>query len=183
MRIAVLNGNPRANGGGFDDYVGRLADTLRSNSHEVDVLPLRDMDIKPCAGCLECWTKSPGLCKIDDDSHDVCRSYINSDLVLFASPIMMGFTSALLKRATDKLVPLLPYHIELVEGEMHHAARYDRYPRMALLLETEVDTDDEDMAIISDIYARDALNLKSSLAFTRLVSDPVEEVAREADRL
>ena len=181
MKITVLNGNPRTNGGEFDSYVGALAARLRSSQHGVEVLTLRGMDIRSCTGCLDCWTKTPGLCKVDDDSHDVCRAYINSDLVLFASPIIMGFTSALLKNANDKLVPLLPYHIEFVDGEMHHAARYDRYPRTALLLEKEADTDDEDIEIISGIYARDAINLKSSLAFVRLTSDPVEEVAREAD--
>ena len=38
---------------------------------------------------------------------------------------------------------------EIVDGEMHHAARYERYPRTALLLEMEPDTDDEDIEIIS----------------------------------
>ena len=96
---------------------------------------------------------------------------------------MAFFTSALLKKAIDKLVPLIPYQLELVDDEVHHAARYEKYPRTALLLEQEADTDDEDVEIITDIYARDAINLKSSLGFVRFTSDPVEEVAREADSL
>ena len=88
-----------------------------------------------------------------------------------------------MKKATDKLVPLLPYQIEIVDGEMHHSARYERYPRTALLMEKEADTDDEDIEIVSHIYARDAINLKTTLAFARLTSDPIEEVAGEADGL
>jgi len=181
VNITVLNGNPDAGNASFDSYIEDLADRWRASTHEVEVLDLRDMDIKDCAGCFECWVESPGLCRVDDDSHQVCRRYIGSDLVLFASPLIMGFTSALLKKATDKLVPLLPYHMELVDGELHHCARYEEYPRTALLMEREADTDDEDIEIVSDIYARDAVNLKTTLAFARLTSDPIEEVAREAD--
>ena len=35
---------------------------------------------------------------------------------------------------------------------------------------------------LADIHRRTALNFKSRLAFTRLMDDPVEEVAREIDR-
>jgi multimeric flavodoxin WrbA len=183
VKITVLNGNPDAGNASFDSYVEDLAGRWRSSAHRVDVLSLRDMDIKNCMGCLDCWVKSPGVCRVDDDSREVCRSYIDSDLVLFASPLIMGFTSALLKKATDKLVPLLPYDIEIVGGEMHHSARYEKYPRTALLMEKEADTDGEDIEIVSAIYERDATNLKTTLAFARLTSDPIEEVAGEADRL
>lgn len=118
-----------------------------------------------------------------DDSRDVCRTYINSDLVLFASPVIMGFTSALLKRIHDKLIPLLHPYLEFVQNEVHHLSRYEKYPLIALLLEKRKDTDEEDIEIISDIYRRDAVNLKTSFSFTKLISDPVEEVANAIDNI
>lgn len=183
MKITILNGNPDSGNQAFDSYLMDLTKELKANNHAVFVLTLRGMDVKYCTGCFDCWIKSPGECKVADDSHDICRQYINSDLVIFTSPIIMGFTSALLKKANDKLVPLILYQMELVDDELHHKKRYESYPRIGLILEKEEDTDDEDIKIISDIYTRDAINLKTSLGFTKFTTDPVKEVAGEINSL
>jgi multimeric flavodoxin WrbA len=183
MKLTILNGNPDASNTVFDGYLKKLSDTLSSGSNEVTILKLRDMDLKYCRGCWGCWVKTPGECVVKDDTREVRRQYIHSDLVLFASPVTMGFTTALIKRAHDKLLPLLHPYFVLVDGEVHHLARYDKYPLMALLLEKGGDTDDEDIRIISDIYRRDAINFKTSLYFTRFISDPIEEIANEINGL
>ena len=183
MKITVLNGNPAASNTVFDDYLKKLSDALSSDSNEITIFTLRDMDLKYCRGCWGCWVKTPGECAVKDDTREIRRQYIHSDLALFASPIVMGFTSALLKRAHDKLIPLIHPYLELVDGEVHHAARYDKYPLMGLLLEKGKDVDEEDIKIISDIYRRDAINLKSSFCFTRFTSDSIGEVVNEINGL
>ena len=183
MRIAILNGNPSAEDSAFEDYLGGLVRALEERRHDVTLFQLRDMDIKHCTGCWGCWVKTPGECIAKDASADVCRAAIHADLVLHASPVTMGFYSALLKKATDKLIPLIHPYAVVDQGEAHHRARYEEYPLLGLLLQPGEDTDDEDITIIREIHGRTALNLKSRLAFTRLTSDPIEEVAREIDRL
>jgi hypothetical protein len=183
MRITILNGNPYTDKAAFDDYVKRLSDALTSDGHAVTVFELREMDIKYCTGCFGCWVKTPGECVVADESRAVRRAAIHSDLVLWASPVIMGFYSAVLKKVTDKLLPLLHPYTVVDQGEAHHLARYGRYPLIGLLLEKGDDTDDKDIKIISDIHRRTALNFKSTLSFTRLTLDPVEEVAREIDSL
>ena len=184
MKITILNGNPNASNIAFDDYLNRLSDALSWDRNEITIFTLRDMDLRYCRGCWGCWLKTPGECVVKDDTHEIRRQYINSDLALFASPVVMGFTSALLKRAHEKLFPplLLP-HFALVQNEVYHAARYDKYPLMALLLEKGENTDEEDIGIISDIYRRDAINLWTSFSFTRFTSDPIEEIANEINGL
>lgn len=183
MRITILNGNPNAENARFDNYLKSLSDLLESSNHTVTTLKLREMDIKYCIGCFNCWVKTPGECRVADDSRDVCREYINSDLVLFASPIIMGFTSTLLKKAHEKLLPLLLPYLEFVQNESHHVSRYEKYPRIGLLLEKEKDTDDEDLKIITDIYKRDAINFKTSFCFTKLITDSAEEVTNEINNI
>jgi multimeric flavodoxin WrbA len=183
MKITILNGNPDASNVVFDDYLKKLSDALLSDRNETTIFTLRDMDLKYCRGCFGCWVKTPGECVVKDDTRKIRRQYINSDLALFASPVVMGFTSALLKRAHERFIPLIHPYFELVDGEMHHLSRYDKYPLMALLLEKGKDTDEEDMEIISDIYRRDAINFKTSFCFTRVTSDPIEEVANEISGL
>jgi multimeric flavodoxin WrbA len=183
MKVTILNGNPDASNTTFDDYLAKLADALSSDSNEITIFTLRDMDLKYCRGCWGCWVKTPGECVVKDDARETRRQYINSDLALFASPVIMGFTSALLKRAHERLIPLIHPYFELVDGEMHHLSRYDKYPLMALLLEKREDVDEEDIKIISDIYRRDAINFKTSFCFTRFTSDSIEEVANEINGL
>ena len=183
MKVTILNGNPNASNTVFDDYLKKLSDALSSDRNEIAIFTLRDMDLKYCRGCWGCHLKTPGECMVKDDTREIRRQYINSDLALFASPVVMGFTSALLKRAHEKIIPLLHPYFAFVQNEVHHAARYDKYPLMALLLEKGEDTDEEDIGIISDIYRRDAINFWASFSFTRFISDPIEEVANEINRL
>jgi hypothetical protein len=177
LRITILDGNPYAKNTAFNEHLQKLLESLLSQKHTVKILKLRDMDNRYCIGCFGCWIKTPGECSnADDDAGVVCREYINSDLVIFASPVIMGFTSALLKKAHDKVIPLLMPYVRLFEGESHHIARYKRYPLIGLLLQPNDDTDEEDIEIISEIYRRDAINFKSSVVFTKTTNNPVEEV-------
>lgn len=183
MKITILNGNPNADNVKFDNCLKELSDLLESAEHTVTVFQLREMDIRYCIGCFDCWVKTPGRCIVADGSRDICREYINSDFVLFASPIIMGFTSALLKKAHDKLIPLVLPYFELVQNEVHHLSRYEKYPLIGLLLERGKGADEEDIKIISDIYMRDAINLKTSFCFTKLTVDPMEEVANKINSI
>jgi hypothetical protein len=141
------------------------------------------MTIAYCTGCFGCWVKTPGECVAKDDSRLVRQAVIHSDLVVMAAPVVMGFPSALLKKMTDKLLPNLHPYFMIDQGEIHHRPRYERYPKMGLLLEKSPDTDEEDLVLIEELYRRLALNMKSPLCFTRLTIDPLLEVAHEIDHL
>ncbi len=49
-----------------DDVGGLLADDLDHRGYEVQSWTLRAEKIAFCLGCFECWTRTPGLCRIDD---------------------------------------------------------------------------------------------------------------------
>lgn len=183
MKITILNGNPDASNTAFDVYLRSLSQSLDSSGHDATVFSLRDMDISYCIGCFGCWVKNPGECSIADDTIEIRRHIIISHLLIYASPVIMGFTSALLKKVQDKLIPLLLPYIGLYQGEQHHHPRYDSYPLMGLLLQPEAGTDDEDMRIITDIYHRIAINFHSNVVFSHVITDPVEEAVDEINRL
>lgn len=178
LRVTILNGNPDAANTSFDHYLACLTATLQASQHSVTTLTLRDMDIRYCTGCFGCWVKRPGQCLTDDDSQQVCRAVINSDFTLWASPLRMGFPSAVLKKMMDKSIPLIHPYFCVDHNEAHHRPRYDRYPRLGLLLEPEPDSDEQDIRLVGDIFSRTALNMKSCLEFARLTTQPVEALAR-----
>ena len=150
MKIVILNGNPVENTG-FDNYLKNLASLLESRNHVVTILKLREMKIKYCTGFFGCWVKTPGKCVIKDDMSNICREYICSDLALFTSPVIMGFPSALLKKAHERIIPLLHPYFEFIQNEVHHLSGYDKYPLIGLLLEKEGDTDEEDIEAILEL--------------------------------
>jgi hypothetical protein len=179
MKITLLNGTPTENHKDFDQYLGELQNCLQQKGHPTQLLRLRDLTARYCTGCWSCWVKTPGLCIFEDDSRQVCQAVIQSDFVLFASPVLMGYLSAVLKKFMDKLIPLIHPYITVDQGEAHHRARYApcQYPLGGLLLEKSPGSDDEDIEIITAIHERTMLNLKSSNKFTLLTDKPVQEVA------
>ncbi|MGD0789127.1 MAG: NAD(P)H-dependent oxidoreductase [Terracidiphilus sp.] len=178
MRITVLNGDPEP-ASAFDAYLHEVGTRLSASGHEVTVLELRDLDLKGCSGCFGCWLKTPGECVKRDESATVCQAAIGSDLLLLASPITMGFTTALLKRAADQMIPVVHPYLVIEGGEMHHRARYASYPELGLLLGAGEDTDAEDIEITTAMWGRMARNMKSRLVFTAVASRSAEEVADE----
>src|SRR5664279_5049774 len=100
MRITILNGEPDP-GSAFQAYVRAVAGHLAGAGHEVTTFDLRELRLKGCRGCWGCWVRTPGECVQGDDSAQLCRAAVASGLVVLASPVAMGFTSALLKGAVD----------------------------------------------------------------------------------
>lgn len=178
MKVVILNGNSSLDNDVFDIYISKLNNKLLEKN-DVKLLNLKEMDIKYCTGCFGCWVKKPGQCVANDDSIEISKEIINSDLVIFASPIQLGLTSALLKKALDKLVQLILPYFKFVNGEVHHKPRYDKYPKIGLLLQKEDITDDEDIDIIKSIYERVAINFHSKLEFIKFINDDIEVITNE----
>ncbi len=183
MTILILDGSPGAADSSFERYLTELAAHLQSHGHILQVVKLSEKRIKQCVGCWSCWVKTPGRCFVNDDSDAIRSDIMHADLVVFASPLLMGFTSALLKTLQDKLIPLVHPYIELVQNEAHHIRRYPSYPRLGLLVQKERDTDEEDLQIVKSIYERLALNFKTELAVFQTTDVKETEVADAIGRL
>jgi len=183
MMITIINGNQDPQNKDFDNYINELAHLL-NKTHHVHHIYLQSMNIKHCLGCYGCWQKTPGKCVLQDDMEEIYSKYMLSDVVLFASPIDIGFTTSLLKTCHDRSIPLIHPYAEIVDGELHHLSRYKTYPKLGLLLQKEEDTDDEDIRIITDIYARIAINFKSRFVYSTVINtNSLEDVVHEISHL
>ena len=178
MRITILNGEPDP-AAAFEAYQRLIAGRLSARGHTVEKIDLRDLDLKGCSGCFNCWVRTPGECCKRDDSATICRAAIASDLLLLAAPMVMGFTSALLKRTVEQMLPILHPYFVVEGGEIHHRARYAHYPRLGLLVGAGPGTDAEDIEITTTMWARMARDMKSRLVFAAVADRAAEEVADE----
>jgi multimeric flavodoxin WrbA len=82
MKATILNG--ALYGDDFVDAAGiALHDAPRAAGWNVTTWTLRDEKVAYCLGCFECWTKTPGLCPMDDAGRDVAASLIGGDLTIY----------------------------------------------------------------------------------------------------
>lgn len=166
-RVLILDGDGRGGGTRLDLAVQSLIAEAQARGQSCERLRLAELKLHECIGCFDCWLKAPGRCRLRDEGPRLHAAMAVADVVVFASPLRMGFTSALLKRACDRLLPnFLPY-LEMIGGECHHRSRYGRHPDVGLLIE-RCDATDDEVAATEQIYRRLALSLSGKLTWVRL---------------
>ena len=174
MRFTILDGAPAA-GAPMVGWLEAVAGGLTARGHAVSHLRLRELRLSQCRGCFGCWVKTPGRCVIRDDGPRLLGEFLAADVAVLASPVTMGFTTALLRRGVERLLPQLHPYFQVVDGEVHHRHRYDRHPRLALLHGHE-GLDAEDRELLALLHRRMAVNMHSTLAVVAATDASPEEV-------
>jgi multimeric flavodoxin WrbA len=111
------------------NIVGQLTKT----GWEVEPIELRSMQIAPCLGCFGCWVKTPGVCMINDAGRETTRKAIQSDLLVWLTPVTFGGYSSELKKALDRIIPILLPYFKVYHGQVHHQMRYEKYPNLLVI--------------------------------------------------
>src|SRR6056297_1869813 len=127
MKALILNGE-ELDGLSLNQISKIIKEELKSNNTQVEEILLKEKEIADCLGCSKCWVKTPGTCIIDDYGREAAAKVINSDLLIFLSPIIFGSYSFQLKKALDRMIPLISPYFKKVKGEIHHKKRYSKYP-------------------------------------------------------
>ena len=132
MKTLVLNGSLKGDDT-LDLAYQSVLDELKQLESEIDTYILHETKIASCLGCFKCWTKTPGICVSDDAGREIAMKVMQSDLVIWLTPVTFGGYSSELKKALDRIIPdLLPFFSK-VKGEIRHKQRYDRFPGIAII--------------------------------------------------
>lgn len=119
---------------------------------------LRELRVMSCLGCFKCWDTTPGLCiQQKDEAQGVVEKVIQSELLVFLTPLTFGGYSSDLKKIIERFLGLLQPGVTTKTGESHHLKRYDRYPSLLACAVTEA-WDDEEVTIFSRLIDRHSLN-------------------------
>lgn len=137
-----------------------IVEQLSRAGWDVEVIGLRNKRIAGCTGCFGCWVKTPGICVIDDDGREIAKKVAQADLVVYLTPVMFGGYSSELKKALDRMIPVLLPYFTLVDGEIHHLMRYRRRQRLAVI-GVQTSSDHESAQIFKTLVDRNAINLHS----------------------
>lgn len=174
MKAVFFKGSPAA---GQDPLSNRAAAAamaaMKARDWPVKSFALAGMNIKPCRGCFSCWVKTPGRCVIvDDDQEAILRATAASDLVIWLTPITFGGYAPELKKALDRIIPILLPFFTKVRGETHHPLRYPRRRRL-LVIGTQKQEDADSENVFRRLVGRNALNMGNVEATTLVFSGDV----------
>ena len=101
MKIAILNGSPRK------ENTAAMAEAFKQGAeaagHEVEVLHVGKMKINGCLACEYCHGKGAGKCIQKDDLEKLMPAYLESDMIVFASPIYYFAPTAQLEAAWQRV--------------------------------------------------------------------------------
>ena len=75
--------------------------------HQVEVFHVGKMKINGCLGCEYCHGKGEGKCIQNDDMEKIMPAYLESDMIVFASPLYYFAPTAQLEAAMQRSEHLL----------------------------------------------------------------------------
>jgi NAD(P)H-dependent FMN reductase len=156
MRVLLLNGALDADPA-IDTAVEALQQTFAKRGAAVETRALRAVPVAWCQGCFECWTHTPGTCKIDDAGRDLSEAWVQSDVVVLVTPVTFGSYSSECKKMLDRtLGTLLPF-FRRIDGEVHHWPRYESPPALGVFAVLDR-PDPECERTVRTLAERNALN-------------------------
>lgn len=134
MKILVITGSPRINGNS-----NTLADNFikgaKENGHNVVRFDSAFKNVHPCVACNKCGMD--GDCVFNDDFNFIKENIVDSDMVVFATPMYYFGISAQLKAVIDRFYS--------INGKIHT-------PKKSALILTYADTSASEAEPIKNHY-------------------------------
>ena len=147
-------------------------DTVQDYGIKEDVL-------SHCLGCFGCWVRIPGECVISDLIGQINRTYMNSELVIFLSPIVFGGLSANIKNVLDRTLPnILPF-FTTNNGVTSHKKRYHCYPKTLIIGYGDA-VNEEQQTIFSEWLTAHSIGDKNYIC---LASQDINHILTDLDNL
>ena len=129
-KVLVISSSLRKNANS-EQLALSFADGAKSAGHEVEIVSLRDREIRFCIGCFAC--QKTQRCFMHDDADAVREKMLNADVLVFATPIYYYEMSGALKTILDRANPLFPseYRFREVYALATAAEDEDHVPQRA----------------------------------------------------
>lgn len=96
----------------------RLYESLISKNMETNYISLDKVEVKPCYSCRGCTDKTFGKCILRDDGDWIFPRLIQSEAVVFVTPLVFGSYSFKVKRVLDKCSVIGSRYYKIVNKEL-----------------------------------------------------------------
>jgi ferredoxin-NADP reductase/multimeric flavodoxin WrbA len=115
------------------EIISQTVDYAERHGGGTRLFHLADLAVGHCLGEFDCWQKTPGRCRIPDEGQEIERAVHDADLLVLLTPLSFGSYAATLKKALDRLIPLILPFFNAAGDLTHHAHRYRRLPRFVAI--------------------------------------------------
>ena len=135
MKVLAINSSLRKGGQSRTEMMmNHLVEGMREAGAQVEVVHLRQKNIKYCIGCFTCMTKTPGKCVQNDDmTNELFPKWLESDLVVYATPLFHHTVNSPMKTFIERTFPICePFLEQDKSGRWVHPQRH-RYPAAVVL--------------------------------------------------
>ena len=163
MKTLILDGSHEN-----DPQAAALHAALQKHLPDAETINLREQKIGSCAGDFFCWVRSPGMCNIDDDNRLIAAKIVQSDLIVYLTPVIFGGYSSELKRMVDHQIQNISPFFASINGEIHHKPRYQRYPDV-LTIGWMDEPNPQAEAVFRHLVHRNAINMYPKTSVCGLV--------------
>ncbi len=111
MKVLVVNSSGRKDSN--SSILGNeVAEGAKAAGHEVEVVEIGRMDIKPCKGCEACLAPASKGCIIQDDMQMLYPKVKAANVVVFSAPIYWFNMCGQIKQFIDRLFAIAVNHEE-----------------------------------------------------------------------
>jgi len=172
MKTLILDGS-HANDLTAEQVTSALQAELAARNWTSETIVLREQKIGNCAGDFFCWIRKPGVCNTDDDNRIIAEKIVQSDLVIYLTPVTFGGYSSELKRAVDHQIQNISPFFATVGGETHHQKRYSKYPSVITVGWADQPNAQAE-AVFRHLVHRNAINMYSPASVCGLVNREAE---------
>ena len=178
MKILAINSSPRTGGQSKTELMlNHLVEGMQEAGADVEIVNLREKNIKHCIGCYTCWTKTPGRCLHKDDmTRELFPKWLKSDIAVYATPLYVHFINSTMSCFIERTLPAILPYFKQREGKTYHPLR-QKIPSIVLLSvcgfpeESEFEalsnfigsTYREDVKIVAEIYRSAAETLTNDI--------------------
>jgi multimeric flavodoxin WrbA len=100
-RVLGIVGSPRKNGN-THILVSRILEGAQAEGAIAETLLLGDLTIRECDGCHACWKGKS--CSKQDDMKGIYAKIVESDVIVFGTPVYWYGPTALMKALIDRFV-------------------------------------------------------------------------------
>jgi len=173
MKTLILDGSHSNN-----PMASRVNAVLQRNLEirgwKSETMVLREKKIGNCAGDFFCWIRTPGICNVDDDNRIIAARIMESNLVIYLSPVTFGGYSSALKRMQDHQIQNISPFFTTINGEIHHQKRYPSYPDVLTIGWLDAPNANAE-AIFRHLAYRNSLNMYSKSSVCGILYSPQPE--------
>ncbi len=116
MKITAFDGSPRKNGNSRS-LLNAFIDVAAESGVEAEIFRTDELDLKACRGCLMCNVLK--RCVIRKDCwEELSAKILNSDILVFSSPIYFHHTTASMKKLIDRFRSFI--HVQITPDGLIH---------------------------------------------------------------